>query len=37
MRQLWNMSVLSDDANGYFDEKEIHKTLVEIQKELYNT
>ena len=37
MRQLWNISVTSDDANGYFDEKEIHKTLVEIQKELYNT
>ena len=37
MRQLWNMSIVSDDANGYFDEKEIHKTLVEIQKELYNT
>ena len=37
MRQLWNMSIVSDDVNGYFDEKEIHKTLVEIQKELYNT
>ena len=37
MRQLWNMSVASDDANGYFDEKETHKTLVEIQKELYET
>ena len=36
MRQLWNMSVISDDANGYFDEKETHKTLVDIQKELYN-
>ena len=36
MRQLWNMSVVSDDANGYFDEKENHKTLVEIQTELYN-
>ena len=37
MRQLWNMSVLADDANGYFDEKEVHKTLLETQKELYNT
>ena len=35
MRQLWNISVLSDDANGYFDEKENHKTLVEFQKEIY--
>ena len=35
MRQLWNMSIVSDDANGYFDEKEIHKTLVDIQKEMY--
>ena len=30
------MSVASDDANGYFEEKENHKTLVEIQTELYN-
>ena len=37
MRQLWNMSVVTDDANGYFDEKENHKTLVDIQKELYET
>ena len=37
MRQLWNMSVLADDANGYFDEKENHKTIVDIQKELYET
>lgn len=36
MRQLWNMSVASDDANGYFDEKQSHKTLVDIQKQLYN-
>ena len=36
MRQLWNISVLSDDANGYFDEKENHKTLVEAQIEIYN-
>ncbi len=36
MRQLWDMSITSDDANGYFDEKEKHKTLVAIQKELYN-
>ena len=36
MRQLWNMSIVSDDANGYFDEKEIHKTLVEFQTEIYN-
>ena len=35
MRQLWNLSVVSDDANGYFDEKENHKTLVEFQKEIY--
>lgn len=35
MRQLWNMSVLSDDSQGYFDEKETHKTLVEVQKEMY--
>ena len=25
MRQLWDISVISDDANGYFDEKETHK------------
>ena len=37
MRQLWNMSVASDDVNGYFDEKENHKTLVDIQKELYES
>ena len=36
MRQLWNMSVISDDANGYFDEKENHKTLLETQLEIYN-
>ena len=36
MRQLWNMSVFSDDANGYFDEKENHKTLLETQLEIYN-
>ena len=36
MRQLWNMSVLADDANGYFDEKQSHKTLVELQTEIYN-
>ena len=36
MRQLWNISVILDDNNGYFDEKENHKTLVEIQTELYN-
>ena len=37
MRQLWNISIISDDNNGYFDEKENHKTLVELQKELYET
>ena len=37
MRQLWNISVISDDANGYFDEKLSHKTLVDIQKQLYET
>ena len=36
MKQLWNLSVVSDDANGYFDEKENHKTLVQIQTEMYN-
>ena len=36
MRQLWNMSIVSDDANGYFDEKETHKTLVELQTKIYN-
>lgn len=36
MRQLWNLSVVSDDANGYFDEKENHKTLLETQLEIYN-
>ena len=36
MRQLWNMSVSTDDANEYFDEKESHKTLVEFQAEMYN-
>ena len=35
MRQLWNMSVNSDDTKGYFDEKEKHKTIVDIQKEMY--
>ena len=35
MRQLLNMSVITDDANGYFDEKESYKTLVEFQKEIY--
>lgn len=35
MRQLWNLSVISDDANGYFDEKESHKTIVDIQKEMH--
>lgn len=36
MRQLLNISVISDDANGFFDEKEKHKTLVELQTEIYN-
>ena len=36
MGQLWNMSVIADDVNGYFDEKETHKTLVEFQTEIYN-
>ena len=36
MRHLLNMSVISDDANGYFDEKENHKTLLETQLEIYN-
>ena len=36
IRQLWNMSVIADDANGYFDEKENHKTLLETQLEIYN-
>ena len=36
MRQLWNLSVIADDANGYFDEKENHKTLLETQLEIYN-
>ena len=36
MRQLWNMSITTDDINGYFDEKENHKTLVELQTEIYN-
>lgn len=36
IRQLWDMSVAFDDTNGYFDEKENHKTLVEMQTELYN-
>lgn len=35
MRQLWNMSIASDDANGYFDHKESHKTFVDIQTEYY--
>ena len=37
MRQLWNMSVLADDVNGYFDERESYKNLVDIQKQLYET
>ena len=36
MRQLWNMSVIADDVNGYFDERENHKTLLETQLEIYN-
>ena len=36
MRQLWGISVITDDANGYSDEKENHKTLVEFQTEIYN-
>ena len=36
IRQLWNMSVASDDSHGYFDEKENHKTLIEIQTKIYN-
>ena len=36
MRKLWNMSVIADDVNGYFDEKENHKTLLETQLEIYN-
>lgn len=35
MRQLWNMSVQSDDLHGYFDDKEHHKTLIETQTEIY--
>lgn len=36
MRQLWDLSVITDDNHGYFDEKENHKTLVESQIEIYN-
>ena len=36
MRQLLNMSVIADDANGSFDEQENHKTLLETQLEIYN-
>ena len=36
MRQLWNMSVILDDSHGFFDDKESHKTLVELQTEIYN-
>ena len=35
-RQLQNMSVVSDDSHGFFDKKENHKTLVEMQTKLYN-
>ena len=36
MRQFWNVSVISDDNHGFFDEKENHKSLLDIQTELYN-
>lgn len=36
MRQLWDMSIASDDINGYFDDKENHKNLVETQIKIYN-
>ena len=37
MRQLWNMSVVSDDSYGFFDNKDTYKSLVDIQTELYNS
>ena len=36
MRQLWNMSIVSDDNHGFFDRKDNHKSLLDIQTELYN-
>lgn len=33
MRDLWNISVTSDDYNGYFDDKENYKGLIDIQLE----
>lgn len=33
---IWDLSVNSDDANGYFDYKESHTTLVDLAKEIYN-
>ena len=36
MRQLWNMSIVSDDNHGFFDKKDNHKSLLDIQTELYN-
>lgn len=35
MKTLWEISVKSDDNNGYFDKKENYKSLVDIQKEYY--
>ena len=36
MRQLWNMSIVSDDNHGFFDNKEKHKSILEYQLEIYN-
>ena len=36
MRQLWNMSIVSDDSHGFFDNKEKHKSILEYQLEIYN-
>lgn len=32
---IWDLSVDSDDANGYFDNKPNHTNLVDLQKEIY--
>ena len=36
MRQLLNMSIVSDDSHGFFDNKEKHKSILEYQLEIYN-
>ena len=37
LKQLFFASAISDNSHGFFDKKDSHETLVDIQKEIYNS